>query len=82
MDTVNCTCHEKGKTIFIYVIMRFHSLILTRHVSLSLQSYYARDNVAATIIMADIVKYSKIKWPILFSRYYETTRISGNFIFV
>ena len=41
------------------------------------QSYYVKERVAPSRVKEDIVNYSKLKWPLLFSRFYEAFRSSG-----
>lgn len=41
------------------------------------QSYYVKEKVLASRVKEDIVNYSKLKWPLLFSRFYEAFRSSG-----
>lgn len=41
------------------------------------QSYYIKERVQSSRIKEDIVDYSKLKWPLLFSRFYEAFRSSG-----
>jgi len=41
------------------------------------KSYYIRDRVSSSRVKEDIVNYSKLKWPLLFSRFYEAFRSSG-----
>jgi len=41
------------------------------------KSYYVKERVAPNHVKEDIVNYSKQKWPLLFSRFYEAFRSSG-----
>lgn len=41
------------------------------------KSYYYKDKVAGQKVKEDIVSYAKLKWPLLFSRFYEAFRCSG-----
>ena len=41
------------------------------------QSYYIKERVPSSRVKEDIVNYSKLKWPLLFSRFYEAFRSSG-----
>ena len=36
-----------------------------------------RDRLSSSRVKEDIVNYSKLKWPLLFSRFYEAFRSSG-----
>jgi myosin VIIa len=44
---------------------------------LFLQSYYVKERVPALKAKEDVVSYAKYKWPLLFSRFYEAFRYSG-----
>lgn len=46
----------------------------------SLKSYYIKERVPSSRVKEEIVNYSKLKWPLLFSRFYEAFRSSGNLI--
>lgn len=37
-----------------------------------------KEQAAPICVKEDIVNYSKLKWPMLFSRFYQATRSSGN----
>ncbi|XP_045024997.1 myosin-VIIa isoform X1 [Daphnia magna] len=41
------------------------------------KSYYIKERVPSSRVKEDIVNYSKLKWPLLFSRFYEAFRSSG-----
>ncbi|KAJ4431375.1 hypothetical protein ANN_19972 [Periplaneta americana] len=41
------------------------------------KSYYAKEHVPDIKVKEDVVAYAKMKWPLLFSRFYETVRVSG-----
>lgn len=41
------------------------------------KSYYYREKVSPLKVKEDIVEYSKLKWPLLFSRFYEAIKIAG-----
>lgn len=41
------------------------------------KSYYFREKVSQLKVKEDIVEYSKLKWPLLFSRFYEAIKIDG-----
>ncbi|XP_065580984.1 myosin-VIIa-like isoform X3 [Artemia franciscana] len=41
------------------------------------RSYYSKEKVQPSRIKEDIVSYAKLKWPLLFSRFYEAFRFSG-----
>ena len=47
------------------------------HLSLFLQSYYLREKADGLKVKEDIVEFAKLKWPLLFSRFYEAVRVSG-----
>lgn len=46
------------------------------------QSYYIKERVPSSRVKEDIVNYSKLKWPLLFSRFYEAFRSSGTCQFI
>lgn len=46
------------------------------------QSYYIKERVPSSRVKEDIVNYSKLKWPLLFSRFYEAFRSSGTRQFI
>lgn len=41
------------------------------------KSYFAKEQVPDIKVKEDIVAYAMMKWPLLFSRFYETVKISG-----
>jgi len=41
------------------------------------KSYFAKEQVPDIKVKEDIVAYAMTKWPLLFSRFYETVKISG-----
>ena len=41
------------------------------------KSYYYRERVSPLKVKEDVVEYSKYKWPLLFSRFYEALRLQG-----
>ncbi|PNF26048.1 Myosin-VIIa [Cryptotermes secundus] len=41
------------------------------------KSYFAKEQVPETKVKEDIVAYAMMKWPLLFSRFYEAVKISG-----
>jgi hypothetical protein len=42
-----------------------------------LQSYYVKERASVLKVKEDVVSYAKYKWPLLFSRFYEAYRYSG-----
>ncbi|KAJ9584916.1 hypothetical protein L9F63_020722 [Diploptera punctata] len=42
------------------------------------KSYYSKENVANQKVKEDVVAFAMMKWPILFSRFYECLKISGS----
>ena len=46
-------------------------------ISFVFQSYYVKDKVPVLKVKEDVVSYAKYKWPLLFSRFYEAFRYSG-----
>ncbi|KAL3220022.1 hypothetical protein MRX96_030100, partial [Rhipicephalus microplus] len=41
------------------------------------KSYFFRERVPPLRVKEDVVEYAKLKWPLLFSRFYEALRSSG-----
>ncbi|XP_045594548.1 myosin-VIIa isoform X2 [Procambarus clarkii] len=41
------------------------------------KSYYVKERVQTLKVKEDVVSYAKLKWPLLFSRFYEAFRYSG-----
>lgn len=41
------------------------------------QSYYVKERIQQLKVKEDIVTYSRLKWPLLFSRFYEAYKTAG-----
>ena len=50
---------------------------MTDHFSDLFQSYYLREKVDPLKVKEDMVEYAKLKWPLLFSRFYEALKVTG-----
>lgn len=44
------------------------------------QSYYVKEVAPAIKVKEDVVTFAKIKWPMLFSKFYEAIRMSGEYL--
>jgi hypothetical protein len=79
MGPVNCHRFEEGIFWgFRITDITFHHQTFLNKKFLLYQSYYIKERHPSSRVKEDIVNYSKLKWPLLFSRFYEAFRSSGN----
>lgn len=72
---------EKRTSGILYNSIIVYDVIVNRSCNFILQSYFAKEQVPDIKVKEDIVAYAMTKWPLLFSRFYETVKISGKTLY-
>ncbi|XP_071481715.1 myosin-VIIa-like [Diadema antillarum] len=52
---------------------RWAQMIVRQHSN----SYYVKDHAKPMLVKEDVVRYAQLRWPLLFSRFYEAYKFSG-----